>query len=182
MIDTRVHCLLYFLSPSGHGLKPLDLEVMRQLASKVNLLPVIGKADSLTQTETKRLKARILEELRAAEIPTYQMDSEEVTQQGAKQPFTVVGANAVAELGGKTLRVRQYPGFGQVEVENPDHCDFTSLRSFLVAHITYLKQVTRDVHYEKFRVSAMKPFQRMAEAMKRRRNSNTMTNFNNNLT
>ena len=77
MIDTRVHCLLYFLFPSGHGLKPLDLEVMRQLASKVNLLPVISKADSLTQTETKRLKARILEELRAAEIPTYQMDSEE---------------------------------------------------------------------------------------------------------
>ena len=88
----------------------------------------------------------------------------------------MVGANAVAELGGKTLRV------GQVEVENPDHCDFTSLRSFLVAHIPYLKQVTRDVHYEKFCVSAMKPFQRMAEAMKRRRNSNTMTNFNNNLT
>ena len=25
IVDTRVHCCLYFLSPYGHGLRPLDL-------------------------------------------------------------------------------------------------------------------------------------------------------------
>ena len=41
--DTRVHCLLYFISPYGRGLKPLDLEVLKKLDGKVNLIPVIAK-------------------------------------------------------------------------------------------------------------------------------------------
>ena len=28
--DTRVHACLYFIAPSGHGLKPLDVEFMRR--------------------------------------------------------------------------------------------------------------------------------------------------------
>ena len=28
--DTRVHACLYFIAPSGHGLKPLDAEFMRR--------------------------------------------------------------------------------------------------------------------------------------------------------
>ena len=33
--DTRVHVCLYFIAPSGHGLKPLDIEFMRRLHEKV---------------------------------------------------------------------------------------------------------------------------------------------------
>jgi septin family protein len=33
--DTRVHCCLYFIAPTGHGLKPLDVEFMRRLHNKV---------------------------------------------------------------------------------------------------------------------------------------------------
>ena len=33
--DTRVHACLYFVAPSGHGLKPLDIEFMRRLHDKV---------------------------------------------------------------------------------------------------------------------------------------------------
>lgn len=33
--DTRVHCCLYFIAPSGHGLKPIDIEFMRRLHDKV---------------------------------------------------------------------------------------------------------------------------------------------------
>lgn len=28
IIDNRVHCCFYFINPYGHGLKPLDLEVI----------------------------------------------------------------------------------------------------------------------------------------------------------
>ncbi len=35
IVDNRVHCCFYFVSPYGHGLKPLDVEVMRQLSDKV---------------------------------------------------------------------------------------------------------------------------------------------------
>lgn len=37
--DTRVHCCLYFVAPSGHGLKPLDVEFMQRLHDKVNIIP-----------------------------------------------------------------------------------------------------------------------------------------------
>ena len=30
-----VHCCFYFISPYGHGLKPLDIDFMKQLSNKV---------------------------------------------------------------------------------------------------------------------------------------------------
>ncbi|TSK20130.1 Septin-7 [Bagarius yarrelli] len=48
MPDNRVHCCLYFIAPSGHGLKPLDIEFMKRLHEKVNIIPLIAKADTLT--------------------------------------------------------------------------------------------------------------------------------------
>lgn len=43
IIDMRVHACLYFIRPNGHGLKPLDIEIMKRLGSRVNLIPVIAK-------------------------------------------------------------------------------------------------------------------------------------------
>ena len=34
--DGRVHACLYFIAPSGHGLKPLDVEFMQRLHDKVS--------------------------------------------------------------------------------------------------------------------------------------------------
>ena len=181
MRDTRVHCLLYFISPYGRGLKPLDLEVMKKLSTKVNLVPVIAKADGLTKTEIKNLKARILEELDAAEIRTYQLpevDSDETPPRGGLQLFSVCGANALVEVGGKMVRARQYP-WGTVEVENPEHCDFVKLRRGLVRQIQNMQDVTHDIHYKAYAALELKPFQRVAQEMKKRRDSNE-SNFNNN--
>ena len=57
--DNRVHCCFYFVAPWGHGLKPLDIECMKALQNKVNIIPIIAKADTLTASECKRLKARV---------------------------------------------------------------------------------------------------------------------------
>lgn len=35
--DSRVHACLYFISPSGHSLKSLDLVTMKKLDSKVRI-------------------------------------------------------------------------------------------------------------------------------------------------
>lgn len=40
-------------------LKPLDIEFMRRLHTKVNLIPVIAKADTLTDDEIAEFKARV---------------------------------------------------------------------------------------------------------------------------
>jgi len=57
--DKRVHALLYFIPPSGHGLKELDIEFMKKLSNKVNLIPVISKADSLTIEEQMDFKRQV---------------------------------------------------------------------------------------------------------------------------
>ena len=39
-----------------------------------------------------------------------------------------------------------------VSVENMEHCDFIALRNMLIrTHMTDLKEVTNNVHYENFR-------------------------------
>ena len=58
-MDNRVHACVYFIQPTGHSLKPLDIEVMRRLHTKVNLIPVIAKADTLTDEEVAQFKQRV---------------------------------------------------------------------------------------------------------------------------
>jgi len=160
IVDNRVHCCFYFISPYGHGLKPLDIDFMKQLSHKVSIVPVIAKSDCLTVTEIKKLKQRILEEIHANGIRIYSLpdvDTDEdedyklqVAQLRESIPFAVCGANAMVEVAGKKVRGRQYP-WGIVDVENPEHCDFIKLRSMLITHMQDLQEVTHDVHYENFR-------------------------------
>jgi len=49
-------------------LRMLDVAAMRKLHKKVNLVPVIGKADSLTTAELSRFKSQVLQELKQYEI------------------------------------------------------------------------------------------------------------------
>lgn len=57
--DSRVHCCLYFVAPSGHGLKPLDVEFMQRLHDKVNIIPIIAKADTMTPEECTQFKKQV---------------------------------------------------------------------------------------------------------------------------
>ena len=50
----------------------LDVAAMKKLHKKVNLVPVIAKADSLTTNELVRFKAQILSELKQYDIHVYQ--------------------------------------------------------------------------------------------------------------
>lgn len=57
--DNRVHCCLYMIAPSGHGLKQLDVELMKRLHDKVNLIPLIAKADTLIPEECAFFKKQV---------------------------------------------------------------------------------------------------------------------------
>jgi len=59
IFHTRLTCI---------GLKPVDVEYIRRLSLLTNVLPVIAKADSLTQQQIKALKVSVLSDLRAAGI------------------------------------------------------------------------------------------------------------------
>jgi septin family protein len=59
--DTRIHCCLFFINPTGHSLRPIDIIVMKKLSEVVNVVPVIAKADSLTLEEREIFKQRVRE-------------------------------------------------------------------------------------------------------------------------
>lgn len=160
-----MHCCLYFLPPYGHSLRQTDIDLLRRLHKKVNVVLVIGKADALTATEMQKLKANILDDLETQNIQLYQFpdcdsdEDEDFKQQDrelkASIPFAVVGSNTVIEVAGKKIRGRQYP-WGVVDVENPQHSDFMKLRRMLIStHMQDLKDTTQDVHYENFRAQCI---------------------------
>ncbi|KAG7321560.1 hypothetical protein KOW79_014418 [Hemibagrus wyckioides] len=165
IVDNRVHCCFYFISPLGHGLKPLDVQFMKAIHNKVNVIPVIAKADTLTLKERERLKRRILDEIDEHGIKIYHLpDAESDEDEEFKEqtrilktsiPFAVVGSNQQIEAKGKKVRGRLYP-WGVVEVENPEHNDFLKLRTMLITHMQDLQEVTQDLHYENFRSERLK--------------------------
>ncbi|XP_061444045.1 septin-1 [Rhineura floridana] len=169
--DGRVHCCLYVLSPFGHGLRPLDIVFLQAIDEKVNIVPVIGKADSLTPTEVQRKKKKIRQELEENGINIYEFpdcdsdEDEEFKAQDAEMkrsiPFAVIGSShVVKELKDKVFRGRQYP-WGTVEVENSAHCDFLKLRNMLIqTHMQDLKDVTQEVHYENYRAQCIQSLTR----------------------
>ncbi|XP_072248612.1 septin 4b isoform X1 [Leuresthes tenuis] len=180
--DNRVHCCLYFISPFGHGLRPLDVEFMKALHEKVNIVPVLAKADTLIPNEVKKKKLKIREEIEQYGIKIYQFpdcdsdEDEEFKQQDHELkesiPFAVIGSNTVVEAKGKRVRGRLYP-WGIVEVENPAHCDFVKLRNMLVrTHMQDLKDVTRETHYENYRAHCIQSMTRMVV---KERNRNKLT-------
>jgi septin 2 len=47
------------LSLNGCRLKPLDIAFMKEIDHKVNIVPVIAKADTLTKGEVQKMKKRV---------------------------------------------------------------------------------------------------------------------------
>ena len=49
-----MHVCLYFIAP--HRLKHIDVEFMRRLHKKVNIVPIIAKSDTMTTKEKEEFK------------------------------------------------------------------------------------------------------------------------------
>ncbi|MGH0143617.1 UNVERIFIED_CONTAM: hypothetical protein FKN15_020578, partial [Acipenser sinensis] len=111
-------------------LKPLDIEFMKRLHEKVNIIPLIAKADTLTPEECQQFKKQ------------------------DRLPLAVVGSNTVIEVSGKRVRGRQYP-WGVAEVENSEHCDFTILRNMLIRSPLAQMEEERREHVTKMKKMEM---------------------------
>ncbi|XP_030641805.1 septin-10 isoform X1 [Chanos chanos] len=155
--DSRIHACLYFIAPSGHSLKSLDLVTMKKLDSKVNIIPVIAKADTISKSELHKFKIKIMSELVSNGVQIYQfpIDDETVAQintiMNGHLPFAVVGSTEEVNVGNKMVKARQYP-WGVVQVENENHCDFVKLREMLICvNMEDLREQTHTRHYELYR-------------------------------
>lgn len=162
--DMRVHACLYFIAPTGHSLKPLDIEVMKRLSQRVNLIPVIAKADTMVPRDLAIFKERVREVIRVQNIQVFAPPVDSIDEASAEHaralmasmPFSMIGSNKdVRTLDGRVVRGREYL-WGVAEVENENHCDFKKLRSLLIrTHMLDLITSTEELHYENYRQSQM---------------------------
>ncbi|CCK71075.1 septin CDC11 KNAG_0G00160 [Huiozyma naganishii CBS 8797] len=176
--DGRVHCCLYLVQATGHGLKEIDVEFMRQLGPLVNVIPLVCKADSLTPEELKLNKRLIMEDVARYGLPIYDFpfDEADVTQEDYDTytylrsilPFSIIGSNDVftqaadaAAAGGpaagepQQIRGRKYP-WGTLDVEDTTISDFVVLRNaLLISHLHDLKDHTHEILYERYRTEAL---------------------------
>ncbi|KAI1354225.1 Septin-type guanine nucleotide-binding (G) domain-containing protein [Xylaria sp. FL0043] len=161
--DTRIHCCLFFIQPSGHSLKPIDIVVLKKLSDVVNVVPVIAKADSLTLEERQAFKERIKEEFAFHNLKMYPYDNDELddeersinTQIKSLVPFAVVGSEKSIIVNGQQVRGRQNR-WGVINVEDETHCEFVYLRNFLLrTHLQDLIETTSQIHYETFRAKQL---------------------------
>uniref|UniRef100_A0A672T7E8 Septin 6 n=1 Tax=Sinocyclocheilus grahami TaxID=75366 RepID=A0A672T7E8_SINGR len=113
--DTRIHACLYFIAPTGHSLKSLDLVTMKKLDSKVNIIPIIAKSDAISKSELAKFKIKITSELVSNGVQIYQFPTDDETvaeinsTMNGHLPFAVVGSTEEVKIGNKMVRARQYP-------------------------------------------------------------------------
>ncbi|KAI2660963.1 Septin-8 [Labeo rohita] len=166
--DSRIHACLYFIAPSGHSLKSLDLVTMKKLDSKVNIIPVIAKADTISKSELHKFKIKIMSELVSNGVQIYQFPIDDETVAKINTAMNV-SSDAHAEInykkqqekgficavftfnnpkGSSSVRCgREYGG-----VENENHCDFVKLREMLICvNMEDLREQTHTRHYELYR-------------------------------
>ncbi|CAH2350617.1 septation protein 7 [[Candida] railenensis] len=174
-VDTRVHVLLYFITPTGHGLREIDILCMKRLSKYVNIIPVVGKADSFTEQELKNFKHQIKVDIEKFNVPTFQFDNylseydeeedyeliQECKYLAKIQPFAVIVSEELYEVKdnktgeSNTIRARQYP-WGLIDVNNPKYSDFPILKSVLLgSHLQDLKDLTHDFLYETYRTERL---------------------------
>nr|XP_044999423.1 septin-14 [Jaculus jaculus] len=155
--DSRIHVCLYFIAPTGHSLKTLDLITMKSIDSKVNIIPLIAKADALSKSDLQRFKSNVMRELISSGIRLYQFPAYDETSAQASAstdgllPFAVVGSMEEVKVGKRMVRGRQYP-WGVLQVENENHCDLVKLRDILLCtNMEDLKEQTHTYLYESYR-------------------------------
>jgi hypothetical protein len=164
--DNRVHALVYFIAPTGHSLREMDIEFMRRLSPRVNVIPVIGKSDTMTPSELFDFRKRVMEDIEYYGIPIYNFPYDveedhpdtiaENSELRSLLPFAVVCSEEnVSTPDGHLTLGRAYP-WGAVEVYNPEHCDFLRLRNALFGtHLNDLKEITHDFLYENYRTERL---------------------------
>lgn len=156
--DTMVHCMFFFISPIGHGLSKLDLEFLKSIQNKVNVIPIISKAEALTASERASFKQRVIDDLNKHGIQVYQMpdpdpeDSDDIKRDikdiQEAMPFAV---SSMTWKPDHTITDRDL-GWAHIDPYNKDHSDFLVLRNMLHMQMPDLCDATKEIFYEEYRI------------------------------
>ncbi|GBB99460.1 hypothetical protein RclHR1_03530007 [Rhizophagus clarus] len=169
--DSQIHACLYFIDNANNGLSEKDIRILKRLTVRVNVIPVIAKADLLTNSQLANLKEAIKKDLKMHEIPVFafpvdddeeeEMEPElaaEIANAQSQVPFSIIApedATITDPETGDRIRGRQY-AWGIIDCLNPKHCDFNVLRNVLLSsHRKLFKDITTEVFYEQYRTERL---------------------------
>ncbi len=139
--EHRVHALLYLLEPTSLGLKLFDVDFMKRLDERVNIIPVLAKADGLPREEREAVKRLVMGDIAKHGIrifdfsPCAALDHEgggEVNI-NALLPFAAIGSTFPHAGGDAPRRGRQY-ATGFVSVDDAKSCDTALLLKILLTY------------------------------------------------
>lgn len=157
--DHRVHVAIYFLRPTSRGLTAFDIQAMQMLCTRVNLIPVIAKADLLTKDELDLNKRLIWNHLMEHHIEVFDFGlAEDAGSDASSRNCDVADLlgnlrHPLAICAGGTTRILSH---GQVDVFDAASSDFVPLRNLLLgSHIHELRELTMLEKYENFRVEQL---------------------------
>lgn len=159
--DNRIHIGIYFIKPNGKGLNELDIECMKAVSERINLIPVIAKNDSLTIDELKLNKELITNDIKRNKINIYNLHSHGFSEEEdiflnylqSKLPFSVISSKLTDENGNFIRKNAS----GIIQIEDEKVCDIKLLRTVLFgSHLQEFKDVTVNEKYESFRVEQLK--------------------------
>ncbi|KAJ7358012.1 putative cell division control protein CDC3 [Mycena albidolilacea] len=145
---------------NSKSLKQIGIEFMQKLHHRVNLIPVVAKADTMTNEDIVDFKVRILSDLEIHGINIFQapiyeddnnddesiLETEEIVH---AIPFVIVrSSNTVQTCDRCMVHGHAYP-WGVVKVDNPTHCNFGKLQQLLIyMNMEELHEHTNNMFFE----------------------------------
>ncbi|KAK9767649.1 Cell division control protein 11 [Basidiobolus ranarum] len=164
--EEQVHVCLFFVQPNKVRVSETELTFAKSLSRYVNIIPVIGKADTCTVSELRQVKSVVQRDFRNNDIPIFDFpDEEEEEEEKYHQnqelrlllPFALVSSEEIRPKGpeGTNVLGREY-SWGVVECFNPNHSDMAYLkRALLETHLHILKELTYLRLYEDYRTEQL---------------------------
>lgn len=138
--DKRIHCILYLVP--GDKISKSEVEGVKEMSKKANLIPVITKADMFTSEELQAHRLKLCQVFNDNEITVF--DYKETNFNSF--PMATIASETVFEEDGCEIVGRKYP-WGYVDITNETYSDFIKLQNILISEFfEELKEMT-DVHF-----------------------------------
>lgn len=157
-LDTRIHLTIYLLPTDS--LTKLEIDLMKKVSMKNNLIPIISKADSFTTLELEKYKQKInfiLDEnfIKVFKPIIYKEDDQELSDETnailQRYPLAIYSSISSHEFNGEIKRGRLY-SWGFLDLENELINDFTKLRKLVISNnMDDLINITDTVFYNEYR-------------------------------
>lgn len=167
--DSRVHCCLYLIPPHGKmRLEDEDIECMKALHERVNLIPIIPKSEFYESSQKAKFKENILTDLKRHGINyfTFVFDEKEdedrariVKQEAERFPFAVVAADEPVVENNRSRWIRKTDSC-IIDIYDKKY-DFDALSGLLICHcMINLIDSTHVRHYANYKAQLLDRAQR----------------------